>query len=592
MGTKPQSTGLLSKVARYFREPEADAIDTGDSMQSRNGDTERHALQSLIERKRQDDLVRRREFNHLRKLRTQSWGSAAAGLISSERTSVFQHSSGFTADDRASTVKKIDAIEAHMVEGWTKSKSTAKKPLMQRPAGPAPASPKASGPTPGNRPPILTERAATPSQQESQNDLDLDFTAMLTAPPAATATPAPAQAPSAAPKPQTTHSAPTVPAPLSERPEVRNLTPTPALVEAVLLAEPVENGLQAAAMLFAEGDSAAAEAVLLALIQGEDIGPDAADVLASALFDLYRATGQQDGFDVVAMDYAGRFGRSPAEWFSLPEMLGSGAATHKEPPKPIPVQSHDGVWTCPSVLDEAALTTLKARFPGPRAAWRITWEALTHIEPQAALALSGLLAYWSTNPVELHWSGVGALQRALQQHTPPDDNTADPLWWNIRLDLLCILGEHEDYESLALDYCVVYEVSPPSWKDLPCQFMQEVSASAFAALADDPTSVLPHESPDYSALYSHCDLEGELLGGCAATVARLQAACESAPHIIVSCARLIRIDFTATGDLLNWASACQAQGCNIEFVNVPRLVAVFFKMLGLDGHAKISVRAN
>ena len=73
---------------------------------------------------------------------------------------------------------------------------------------------------------------------------------------------------------------------------------------------------------------------------------------------------------------------------------------------------------------------------------------------------------------------------------------------------------------------------------------------------------------------------------------RLQTASETSPHVVVSCARLIRIDFTATGDILNWVTARQAEDRTVEFVNVPRLVAVFFKMLGLDGHSKITVRAN
>lgn len=651
MATKQQPSGLLSKVARYFGTPAADGADADESVQSRTGDLEKHALQSLIERKRQDDLVRRREFNHLRKLRTHSWGSSAAGLSgmsSMERTSTFQHSSGFSVEDRASTIKKIDDIEATMVEGWSKSKVSAKKPLTQRTTAPAQANQRASGPAPGIQPPKLTERA-TPAPQQPLVDMDLDFTAMLSATPLATLTnptpPAsksapttPAQTPAAvaaAPQPpakvapaQKNAPAPAAPAaapataarapaasvqnaatataktpavaavaPAASKasaPSARNLTPTPALVEAVLLAEPVENGLQAAAMLFAEGDSAAAEAVLLALIQGSDIGPGEADVLASALFDLYRATGQQDGFDVVAMDYAGRFGRSPAEWFSLPEILGKSAATAAvvPPPKPLMMQAQDDVWACPALLDEAALATLKTLFPGNNAEWRIDWAQLSTIDEQAAQALADVFKFWTTHPVKLHWSGMDALLLALESKTPADDNSANPLWWLIRLDALCILGEQDPFESLALDYCVVYEVSPPSWKELPCEYVQELSHSVFLTNPDDPHSVPAHDGMDASALYAKCELSGELLGDRPDVLERLQAASESSDHVIVSCARLIRIDFTATGNLLNWVTACQAKGCQVEFDQVPRLVSVFFKMLGVDGHAKVSVRAN
>lgn len=611
MGTKQQPSGLLSKVARYFREPEPNHSEVSESVQARLAETEKekHALESLIERKRQDDLVRRREFNHLRKLRTHSWGSSTPGLVSSAMA--FQHSSGFNVEDRASTIKKIDAIEATMVEGWSKSKAASRKPLIQPPVAPPAPNPRGAGPAPGARPPKLTERAESPSQQEPLDDLDLDFTAMLSAPakpPAGEPTVKPATKAvvktEAKAEPKTVTNAkqpvaqqdlPTEAAPLQPAPVLRNLTPPPELVDEVLLAEPIENGLQAAAMLFAEGDSAAAEAVLLALIQGSDVRADAADVLASALFDLYRATGQQDGFDVVAMDYAGRFGRSPAEWFSLPDMLKAATApTAAIAPQPVPLmmQREDSVWVCPPSLDAAGVVALRNRFSGSVVDWHVDWSQLSSIAQEAAIPLSELMTFWASQPVKLHWSEVQALQRALERNTPADDNSADPLWWLIRLDLLCILGEQDTFESQALDYCVVYEVSPPSWKDLPCEFMQEASASVFAPDPDDPASVLPSDASDAAALYTHCDLSGILLGDSPEVMERLQTVSETSPHVVVSCARLIRIDFTATGDILNWVTARQAEDRTVEFVNVPRLVAVFFKMLGLDGHSKITVRAN
>ena len=73
MGTKPQSSGLLSKVANIFRASDGASgkgqLDADESQHSVVDDSEKNALQALIQRKRQDDLVRRREFNYLRKLR-------------------------------------------------------------------------------------------------------------------------------------------------------------------------------------------------------------------------------------------------------------------------------------------------------------------------------------------------------------------------------------------------------------------------------------------------------------------------------------------------------------------------------------------
>ncbi|MBK7000884.1 MAG: STAS domain-containing protein [Rhodoferax sp.] len=593
--------GLLSRVVKYFREPGSgqtgDQEDTQQqsTQQTRSGETEMRALTERIGRKRQDDLIRRREFDHLRMLGKQPWavsGSAAVPADRPSRPQTFQHSSGFGVTDAASTIRKIDAIEAHMVNAWGKNKLAAVAPTAPAAASPKtqPAvltSPKAKGQeqstaefaTVTRKPVSFTSAAspAAPTGVKPDDDLDLDFTHLA----AVSATP--------------------------------GTSALPPSVTEENQASPLESGLQNAAIYFAEGDTASAEAVLLDLLQGDAVTPGDADLLTFALLDLYRATGQQDGFDVVAMDYAERFSRSPAEWFSLPERIQHAAAdavAAAPPPAPketsdhIEAQKQDASWVCPSLLDEAALTALKMRFPGTNAEWFVDWEPLSLITSQLVTALSDLINFWSANPVQLHWSGVEKLLYAMALHTPADDSTADPQWWLMRMEVLCILGQQEEFESLALDYCVVYEVSPPSWKQVKCQFNQNARAKSrktgapgiaqeSAADAHQDTELVPlPDAQDSSVQYANCALVGDILGDAAEALAKLAEASRASSQVLVSCALLLRIDFSAAGALLNWAATCESEGCYVHFVQVPRLVAIFFQMLGLDRHAKISVRTN
>jgi ABC-type transporter Mla MlaB component len=62
--------------------------------------------------------------------------------------------------------------------------------------------------------------------------------------------------------------------------------------------------------------------------------------------------------------------------------------------------------------------------------------------------------------------------------------------------------------------------------------------------------------------------------------------------MMISCARLIRIDFTAAGSLLNWVSARQAEGRQVQFVEVHRLVAAFFNVIGIGEHARVVARRD
>ena len=60
--------------------------------------------------------------------------------------------------------------------------------------------------------------------------------------------------------------------------------------------------------------------------------------------------------------------------------------------------------------------------------------------------------------------------------------------------------------------------------------------------------------------------------------------------INVSCARLIRVDFIAAGDLLNWVLARRGENRSVSFVDTHRLVALFFGAMGINEHATVKVR--
>jgi len=57
----------------------------------------------------------------------------------------------------------------------------------------------------------------------------------------------------------------------------------------------------------------------------------------------------------------------------------------------------------------------------------------------------------------------------------------------------------------------------------------------------------------------------------------------------VSCARLIRVDFIAAGDLLNWVVAKNNEHRTVTFADAHRLVAMFFGAMGINEHARVQV---
>ena len=53
-----------------------------------------------------------------------------------------------------------------------------------------------------------------------------------------------------------------------------------------------------------------------------------------------------------------------------------------------------------------------------------------------------------------------------------------------------------------------------------------------------------------------------------------------------------RIDFGAAGSVLNWAAQQQGHGRVVQFINLHRLVAVFFNVVGVNEHAWVVPRKD
>src|SRR5215207_5167735 len=119
MASKEENTGLLSKVVKFVKNPTTNWSDLDQQEADRESSYSKQMLKEMIERKRRNDFVRKREFDMLRKMRR---SEVMAGQDPAARPSFFQSSMPSKPDDRATTLKKIDEIEAQMSMQWWKTK--------------------------------------------------------------------------------------------------------------------------------------------------------------------------------------------------------------------------------------------------------------------------------------------------------------------------------------------------------------------------------------------------------------------------------------------------------------------------------------
>lgn len=350
---------------------------------------------------------------------------------------------------------------------------------------------------------------------------------------------------------------------------------------------PFESALRDTALLYAQGGFAAAQAKLVSLLAEPDLDSDSSELLFSSLFDVHRCAGQQDRFEALALDYASRFGRSPAEWFALQD---APPASAQQPASAAPTtgSTQQSSWQCPATLDGQALEDWRAQHSANSPLCAINWSALRQIDQAAAPALAQQIAAWCAQAVELQWQGLAALLDALKIHMASGHPTPDPCWWLIQLDLLRMLEQPQAFEDLALDYCLVFEVSPPSWQETACTLLQSDGAQQTAHSASLPSLQSPDGEAAKPIAYVDWELLGNITGSAPPALQHLRSATLQASEVSVSCARMGRLDMHAASSLLSWVKECNARACAVQFVHLPRLVLVYFQMLGMEKIASIS----
>jgi len=569
-----RSGGLLSKVVRFVRNPTVNWTDLDGIEAERESQYSKQVLKEMIERKRRNDFVRRREFDYLRKLRKQDTlvGQRNEGLGTQPS---FFHSSLASPGERAVTIKKIDEIEAQMSMQWWKGKPQGAAPQPAEAAeAAAPGTLDASSafaPTAPLSLPMPMEPQAAAAPLFADNSMSMTGfgnVAALAAEP---------------------HGAPEAAQP-----------PVAAEME-VFVHEP---DLEEAAIRFANGDHAGAESGLLQVL-AQHAADNAEQQLEiwMTLFDLYRATGQQERFDTLALDFAARFSRSAPLWFSIPEQLG---LVVEPPAENAPVVRREFTWNAPASLTLQSVAALQASLGRAASPWTLVWSRLVAIEVPALNALADAFTRWAEQGVQIVFVGAQVLLDLVQAHTQSGDRGSDPAWWSLRMAVLRLMGQPDDFEMVALDYCVTYEVSPPSWVPPRCGYSDASSDAAHAsAEAPAPAAQAPNllAKAHWSVATQPASLgdlgtpaglafSGHIEGDASAALDTLAALAKPDVPLLVPCDRLIRIDFSAAGSVLNWAAAQQAQGRVVQFHNLHRLVAVFFNVIGISEHAWVLPRKS
>ncbi|MGM9483251.1 hypothetical protein ACS5PN_18795 [Roseateles sp. NT4] len=572
-----EGDSFFRKVARFVANPTTDWSEINSRQDDPEGDLAKAELRAMVERKRRNDFVRKRELDMLRRIRRE-------GLTPEQLAALASSPSRLGDDERISEpnskidlgVKaKIDEIEQQMVgESFATTQAVPKQQpgffdTSTRPV--AFAATVASPPPPdGGR----VSEFSTPSEVERLQ----------------------------APTPPASVTMGAAIPPLSDSPASRlpDLPPLDLSLSFTLAESTPEVEVQEvvhdpeldeAVIAFANADYDTSEHALTELVR-----PGGSRNLHGetwlVLFDHYRATGAQGKFEALAVEYAQQFGLSAPQWFSMPKLVAESTRQSNRSPM---AKASQVSWTAPGTVRAEDVGILQKRSETLPMPWVFDWGALDQIEIEAAIQMRQLFRHWANQQVDQRWVGGDRFLNQLKELAPVGERDTDPAMWMLRLEALRLANRPDQFDEAAIDYCVTYEVSPPSWERAKCRVRIGGEGSS---THNPPTTSMQAEAQstflDTSVEVSLAQLElmGQLSGDISENLRILSTEVGEASLINISCTKLIRLDFMAAGDLLNWVLQRRSENRMVVFNDAHRLVALFFGAMGINEHAKVKVRIN
>ncbi|MEB0134208.1 STAS domain-containing protein [Actimicrobium sp. CCC2.4] len=316
-----------------------------------------------------------------------------------------------------------------------------------------------------------------------------------------------------------------------------------------------------AAILFANDQNEIVESMLLDAIEDDQIG-EASRTVWAMLFDLYQITGRQAVFEKLAADYASKFERSPPTWM---------ASTQDEPVSSTTMLPFSAIFALSGDLDASILKQLDRvrKLSTSNSILQLDFTSVGTITREGCTMLLETLKQLQQagNSVALiHASELSDRVRALCETGLREDTEAA---WLLLLELLQLQNRQQDFEDTSIDYCVLFEVSPPAFIAPPALPV----APANPARIPENVFLMP----------TLVDGKSDLINEITLYAARHNPA-------IIDCKHLARVDFSAAGQLLSCLAPLVKNDRIIELHNVNQLVTALFNVMGLREIARIIPR--
>ncbi len=318
--------------------------------------------------------------------------------------------------------------------------------------------------------------------------------------------------------------------------------------------------IEESAILFANEQYDMVEQMLASAIHDTSLG-DKSKIVWHMLFDLYQVTGKKEQFENLSIEFAAKFETSPPGWDDgRPDMAGSSQ----------PASATPGI-TFSGKLDESIAKQIERAYKlseknGPL---RLEFARVAEVQPDGCELLLSALRKLQKSGNELILVGAPELATKIRAiiETGRRDDTDTP--WLLLLEILQLLNREQEFEETSIDYCITFEVSPPTF----------VAPKKVSTLMDAQKK--PEQPGDKYKM-------PQVVDGRSNALAQIGEYIGLHDPAVLDCKHLTRVDFSAAGQLLSMLLPLTGQGKKVHLVNVNYLVMALFHVIGLRDVVQIT----
>ncbi|WP_027469603.1 STAS domain-containing protein [Deefgea rivuli] len=289
------------------------------------------------------------------------------------------------------------------------------------------------------------------------------------------------------------------------------------------------------------------------------------------LFELYQQQQNREAYDALGLEFVVAFEKTPPIWrnqINQNQQANNASAYHAFPAK-LTIEN----------IEKEAQQFLAIRQKNPNL--RVDFSKIKKIDVLGAAELVAVLPRRSKQQGQLQILGSqGLIDLISPQIEVGRRIPAEAPFWLLLIEIHQILGLQEEFENLAVDYAITFEVSPPSWDPLQ-------APKTSSQIAED-------EAKARAQVEQEADEQAQLIGIITADqpqlLEKMNSLVGNENNVTLDFSRVDRIDFESAGQILNLAMGWLQQGKKIRLINVNELVLGLLRVMGIADMLQVERR--